>query len=124
MIQLHLQPLVVAEITHGRHGNVVNLAESVTHKLLLVVVSALQAVIVVGTILNEATREHAREKGHEEEKQHGKHLPEKNAQVLVISIALPPILPLLLSLVLLWPLHVSSTSGLVPEEHKVEEVLR
>ena len=67
IIQLLLQSFVVTEVSHGRHRNEVDLTQSVADKLLLVVISALQAVIVVRAILNEASGEHTREESDEEE---------------------------------------------------------
>lgn len=72
------------------------------------------------TVLNEATRKHTREKSHEEEEKHGKHLPEKDSHVCILSFTLSALLSLLS--LLLWP----GLPGpwLVAKEHKVEEVFR
>ena len=125
VVQLHLEPLVVAEVAHGRRRDEVDLAQPIAHQLILVVIGALQAVIIVGAVLHETTRQHAREKRHEKEQKHGKHLSQENPHVCVLflPIAIPALLSMVLSLVVMAMLSWSAGPWLLAEEHEVEEFL-
>ena len=73
-------------------------------------------------ILDKATREHTREKSHEEEKKHRKELSHCLSKVLTIHLLTLLASILLLSLLLLrWS---SASLGLVTEKHEVEEFFR
>jgi hypothetical protein len=114
---LEFQFVVEAEVAIGRHAHEVNLVQAESHKLLVVIVRPLQRVVVVGTVLNEATREDGRGKSYEQEQNHGQELADQHADVLLLIL-----LRVLSILTLLRRPHVS-TPRLLAEEHKVEEVL-
>ena len=79
----------------------------------------------MGTILHETPRQHARKKRDEKEQKHGEHLSQENPHVCVLflPIAIPSLLSMVLSLVVMALLSGSAGSGLLAEEHEVKELL-
>lgn len=69
VVQLKFQFFVVPEVSRRIVRHVVDLIESICDELLFVVVGALQAVIVVCSVLDETSREETRRHRYKEEKQ-------------------------------------------------------